>query len=69
MSVKTIRYSTAIRAGLVTSPKTTIARVITRDKSKKLNEMKVPDIQHSIWKERGGEREKKGRKGGEEQEG
>ena len=58
---KTIRYSTAIRAGLVTSSKPTIVRVIMRDKSKKLGDFKVPDKLHSVWKERGGERKKKGR--------
>lgn len=58
---KTIRYSTAIRAGLVTSSKPTTVRVIMRDKSKKLGDFKVPDKLHSVWKERGGERKKKGR--------
>lgn len=60
-SVKTIRSSTAFRAGLVTSPKPTIVRVIKRDKTKKLGDIKVPGKLHSVWKERGREREKKGR--------
>lgn len=47
-SVKTIMYSTAIRAGLVTSSKPSIVRVIMRDKSKKLGDIKVPGKLHSV---------------------
>lgn len=68
-SVKTKRYSAAPRSGLVTSPQTTIVRITVRDKSKKLNGIKVSDKLHSVWKEGGREREKKGSKGGKRKRG
>lgn len=40
-----------------------------RDKNKKLGDIKVPDKLYSVWKERGGERERKRRRENREKEG
>lgn len=70
-SVKTIRYSTASRAGLVTSLEPAIVRVIMRDKSTKLSEMKALCLEGKGWKDkedrekgRGKRERKRARKGG-----
>lgn len=73
-SGKTIRYSTASRAGLVTSLEPAIVRVIMREKSTKLSEIKALCPEGKGWKdkedrEKGrGKRDRRGRGRGKEEE-
>lgn len=72
-SVKTIRYPTAIRAGLVTSLEPAIVRAIMRDKSTKLSEVKALCLEGKGWKnkedrEKGRGRERGRGRGKEEEE-